>query len=125
MAGFSLYQVLNGSAPCGTRRSGLSGRTGPSPRWGGLGVAMLTTGNVVLMVFGGIAARERDRGPAHLRERAPRPARPRNTWLRKHIGHMMGGYIAASTAFLVQNASGLGPWWLTWLAPPSSGCRCW
>jgi uncharacterized membrane protein len=37
-------------------------------------------------------------------------------WLYVHIGNMMGAYIAAFTAFLVQNVS-TDPAWVAWLAP--------
>ena len=37
-------------------------------------------------------------------------------WLYVHIGNMMGAYIAALTAFLVQNVS-TDPAWVAWLAP--------
>ena len=122
IAGFSLYQVLNGERALRNKAQRPQWKDWTITALGAIsGVAMLTTGNVVLMVFGGIAAVN---VTVDLRTYVSvlRGLRvPGNTWLRKHIGHMMGGYIAASTAFLVQNASGLGPWWLVWLAPTFIG----
>ncbi len=47
---------------------------------------------------------------------------PKNAWLRRHIGMIIGSYIATSTAFLVVNISG-GPWpaWLPWALPSMIG----
>lgn len=122
IAGFSLYQVLNGERALRNKAQRPRVWDWAITALGAVsGVAMLTTGNVVLLVFGGIAALN-VAGDLRTYTAVLRGRRiPANTWLRKHIGHMMGGYIAASTAFLVQNASGLGPWWLVWLAPTFIG----
>ena len=47
---------------------------------------------------------------------------PKGAWLRRHIGMIIGSYIATSTAFLVVNSSG-GPWpaWLPWALPSMIG----
>lgn len=42
--------------------------------------------------------------------------RPSNYWLRRHIGRMMGAYIATTTAFVVVNVQ-TDPMWIAWLAP--------
>lgn len=40
------------------------------------------------------------------------------TWLARHIGMMIGSYIAAITAFLVVNINGTGHYfWIVWLGP--------
>lgn len=40
------------------------------------------------------------------------------TWLSRHIGMMIGSYIAAVTAFIVVNINGAGAYyWLVWLGP--------
>ena len=44
----------------------------------------------------------------------------KNHWIMSHIGGMMGGYIATSTAFLVVNISFL-PQLVIWLAPAAIG----
>lgn len=47
---------------------------------------------------------------------------PRNAWLRRHIGMIIGSYIATSTAFLVVNSSSdLWPAWLPWALPSMIG----
>lgn len=47
---------------------------------------------------------------------------PGNAWLRRHIGMIIGSYIATCTAFLVVNSSG-GPWpaWFPWALPSMIG----
>jgi hypothetical protein len=45
----------------------------------------------------------------------------KNTWLYKHISGMIGGYIAAITAFSVVNFSNDVPVLLVWLAPTALG----
>jgi len=45
---------------------------------------------------------------------------PRN-WLLRHIGMMLGSYIATVTAFLVTNVQNIEPQWLPWLAPTIIG----
>ncbi len=80
-------------------------------------VAMCISGQVVLMVFGGISAFlvvGDVRVHALTLRRQPVP---RHTWLQRHIGHMMGSYIATFTAFLVVNfsSSPLGVW--VWFMP--------
>lgn len=83
----------------------------------GNGAVMLFTGNIVLMVFGGISVLL---GTGDLRTHL-RVLRGKEThrlaWLRKHIGMMMGAFIATVTAFIVVNVSGVKPAWVLWLAP--------
>ncbi len=78
---------------------------------------MLYSANIVLMVFGGIGAalalgdirifvltlRGKDIG--------------RLQWLFRHIGMMVGAYIATVTAFVVVNVHDVRPVWLPWLLP--------
>jgi len=78
---------------------------------------MLFSLQVVLMVFGGLSAllvwgqvviyytvyRQK---PLH-----------RSTWLRQHIGMMMGAMIASITAFVLVNFRTFQPAWLPWLLP--------
>ena len=80
-------------------------------------VAMGMSGQVVLMVFGGISAylvvgdvRMFSLILRHL------PI-PKSLWLQRHIGHMMGSYIATVTAFLVVNYAGSSLGMLVWFAP--------
>lgn len=82
---------------------------------------MIYSMNLVLMVFGGISCFQ---VIGHVREnillargKKPGPL----SWLRRHIGMMMGAYIAAITAFVVVNAGWFAspyiPQWLPWLLP--------
>src|SRR5690606_24364717 len=68
-------------------------------------VAMALSGQLVLLVFAGISAFlvVGDVRTYALTLRG-RPV-PKLLWLQRHIGHMMGGYIAMVTAFLVVNFS--------------------
>lgn len=81
------------------------------------GAVMLFTGNIVLMVFGGISVLL---GTGDLRTHL-RVVRGqeihRLAWLRKHIGMMMGAFIATVTAFIVVNVNDFQPAWALWLAP--------
>lgn len=80
-------------------------------------VAMCISGQVVLMVFGGISV---SLVIGDLRVYAStlrgKPV-PKLTWLQRHIGHMMGSYIATVTAFLVVNFSSSPLGVLIWFAP--------
>ncbi len=115
---FTLYQGLSGYRAVRDRLRNL----GP---WDVLitvlgatnAVAMGMSGQVVLMVFGGISAylvvgdvRMYALELRHL------PI-PKLLWLQRHIGHMMGSYIATVTAFLVVNYSGSSFGMLVWFAP--------
>lgn len=80
-------------------------------------VTMLVSGQSVLMVFGGISV-PLVIGDVRVYALTLRhkPV-PKLTWLQRHIGHMMGSYIATVTAFLVVNfaSSPLGVF--VWFAP--------
>ncbi|MGF1563734.1 MAG: DUF2306 domain-containing protein [Flavobacteriales bacterium] len=81
------------------------------------GVVMLFTGNIVLMVFGGISVLLGVGNlRTHLRVRQGKEIH-RLAWLRKHIGMMMGAFIATVTAFIVVNVTNVQPGWVLWLAP--------
>lgn len=84
-------------------------------------VAMVLSGQLVLQVFAGISAFlvVGDVRTYALTLRG-RPV-PKLLWLQRHIGHMMGGYIAMVTAFLVVNfsTSSLSLW--VWFAPTIVG----
>lgn len=81
------------------------------------GIAMIATLNVVLMVFGAISL-SLVWGDVRLHSKAARgKSIPPNAWLQKHIGMMMGAFIATITAFIVVNVQGVQPYWLIWLAP--------
>jgi len=46
---------------------------------------------------------------------------PKNQWLIKHLGMMIGTYIATFTAFLVVNIHNFEPNWVIWLLPTFIG----
>jgi phosphatidylglycerophosphate synthase len=81
---------------------------------------MLLAGNLVLMVFGCISVLLVSGDIRHfVALRGTRPVPP-TAWLRRHIGFMMGAYIATFTAFLVTNGpSGYGL--SVWLGPTLVG----
>lgn len=80
------------------------------------GIAMVASGAIVLMVFGGITFllmfTEWQVFSAYRKGKEL----PRLSWLAKHIGMMTGSYIGAFTAFLVVNIQ-FEPGWVIWLAP--------
>lgn len=81
------------------------------------GVYMVSTMNIILIVFGAMCGLLALQDAAlYFRiykgaEMAP------NAWLKKHIGMMMGSYIATFTAFLVVNINDFEPAWVLWLSP--------
>jgi hypothetical protein len=119
---FALYQVHAG------RRSIRNKGLRPAAQdWAGLalgggnGVLMLATGNVVLLVFGGIST-ALALTDLRLFVRALRgQALPPLAWLRRHIGMMLGTYIATTTAFLLTLMRHQDVGWPHFLAPTIIG----
>lgn len=77
--------------------------------------------NIILMVFAGICLfniGQIIRSNISIRNNKPIQEM---LWLQRHIGMMMGAFIATITAFLVVNSyyfnQGVFPTWLVWLAP--------
>ena len=85
------------------------------------GITMIATLNIVLLVFGSLslmlAINEIRASVAILKGKEA----PRFAWLVKHIGMMMGAYIATFTAFIVVNITFEAAPWLPWLAPTIIG----
>jgi uncharacterized membrane protein len=81
------------------------------------GAFMIYTGNIVLMVFGGISVFLALSDIRTFSAVLSGKSLPPSAWLRKHIGMMLGAYIATITAFLVVNITNVEPAWLIWLAP--------
>ncbi|MBZ0205126.1 MAG: DUF2306 domain-containing protein [Flavobacteriales bacterium] len=80
-------------------------------------VAMVLSGHLVLMVFGGISAWlvfGDVRTYVYTLRHMPVP---KLLWLQRHIGHMLGSYIATVTAFLVVNLSSSPLGMMIWFAP--------
>jgi len=85
------------------------------------GILMISTLNTVLLVFGSLSlVLSINDTRAYLLIGKGKEA-PRFAWLIKHIGMMMGAYIATFTAFIVVNISYDPAPWLPWLAPTMTG----
>lgn len=78
------------------------------------GVLMLSSLNLVLMVFGGIQLGLALQDVYGWWVRGRSAKLPPMAWLRRHLGNMIGAYIAVFTAFLVVNSNGH---WIVWLGP--------
>lgn len=122
IAGFAFYQNVNGYRAIRNKTL--------RPNWldwsitgTGLvtGIFMLLTMNPVLLVFGGISlflvAGDIRTYNLVLNDKPV----PKLAWLSRHIGMMMGAYIATVTAFVVVNVRHFEPAWLPWLAPTVLG----
>jgi uncharacterized membrane protein len=86
-------------------------------------VVMIYTLNIVLMVFGGISI-SLIIGDFRTFIKTTRGQEiPKMAWLKRHIGMMMGTYIATITAFIVTTGprtewyASIQPQWLPWVLP--------
>lgn len=119
---FSMYQVLGGHRA--VRKKSLR----PSiADWSitvigaANGVAMLWSAQVVLLVFGLLSVWfVINDVRTYLLVLRNGPV-PRMLWLQRHIGYMMGAYIATFTAFLVVNVGTSSAGLLAWLGPTAVG----
>lgn len=85
------------------------------------GILMILSWNLVLIVFGSIALFLAILDiRLYVAVRSGR-ALPKLIWLTRHIGFMMGAYIATFTAFVVVNVQFEALPWLPWLAPTFIG----
>lgn len=119
---FALYQVH-----AGLRSIRNKGLRPAAQDWAGLalgavnGGLMIATGNIVLLVFGGIST-ALALTDLRLFVRALRgKALPHLAWLRRHIGMMLGTYIATTTAFLLTLMRDLDVGWPHFLGPTIIG----
>jgi uncharacterized membrane protein len=119
---FALYQNISGYRAIHNKSR--------IPHWtdwlitavGGLnGIGMLLTGNIVLLVFGGISTFLAVGDTILYAKVLQGKVIGKKEWLRQHIGMMMGTYIATSTAFLVVNIQQFDPYWVPWLLPTAIG----
>lgn len=115
---FTLYQGLNGyrAVKFRLRRTGtwdllitLMGAVNA--------VAMLTSGHMVLMVFGGLSAYLVFGDVRTYTYTLRGMPVPKLLWLQRHIGFMLGSYIATVTAFLVVNVTSSPLGAMIWFAP--------
>lgn len=84
-------------------------------------ICMIVTLNLVLLIFGGIAIYlvTLDLITYSVVLRGKQVSKL--AWLSRHIGMMMGAYIATVTAFVVVNVQHFEPAWLPWLLPTIAG----
>lgn len=81
---------------------------------------MVFSGNIVLIVFGSLSLLQ-SRLEYRIFKKAGIGQLAKNDWLKRHIGMMMGSYIATLTAFLVVNIKHFEPAWLPWIFPTLVG----
>lgn len=78
---------------------------------------MLSSFQIVLMVFGGLSALLIwGQAMLYYTVYLKKPL-PKSTWIRQHIGMMMGAMIASITAFVLVNFRTFQPAWIPWLLP--------
>jgi hypothetical protein len=82
---------------------------------------MVYSMNLVLMVFGGISTMLAITDLRIFITVLRGQTLPKLVWLSRHIGMMLGTYIATCTAFLVVNVQYVEPIWLPWLLPTFLG----
>ncbi len=82
---------------------------------------MLTSPQIVLIVFGAIGSFLALRDAKLLYDVKNKKEILKSTWVIRHIGMMLGGYIATFTAFLVVNVTLVSLPWLPWLLPTIIG----
>lgn len=85
------------------------------------GIIMISTLQTVLLVFGGISLFLVAGDLRIYFQVLNGKTVPRLAWLARHIGMMMGAYIATVTAFVVVNVNNVEPAWLPWLLPTMLG----
>lgn len=85
------------------------------------GAWMLSTLNPVLMVFGGISVWLAIQDTRTFVHTARGGSAGPKAWLVRHIGMMMGTYIATTTAFLLTALRSLDLGMIVWLAPTVLG----
>lgn len=122
IAGFAFYQNVNGYRAIHNKSL--------RPTWidwsvtaTGLvtGIFMILTLNTVLLVFGGLSLFLAFSDMRTYNRVLNNKPIPKLEWLSRHIGMMMGAYIATVTAFVVVNVQHFEPAWLPWLAPTIVG----
>lgn len=84
-------------------------------------VTMILTFNLVLIVFGSLLTVNVIQETTTFLKARKAQLEKTNKWLIRHIGMMLGSFIATTTAFLVTNVQDFNPAWLPWLAPTIVG----
>ncbi|PWL27093.1 MAG: hypothetical protein DCO96_12190 [Fluviicola sp. XM-24bin1] len=83
--------------------------------------SMILTFNIVLIVFGSLLTVNIIQETTTFFQARKAQLEKTNKWLIRHIGMMLGSFIATTTAFLVTNVQDFDPAWLPWLAPTIVG----
>lgn len=81
------------------------------------GTWMLTTLDPILIAFGSISLSLGVNDCRNYYRLFRQQSLKKNAWLRRHVGHMLGTYLSAFTAFLVMNVQLPNYEVLVWLAP--------
>ena len=84
-------------------------------------VLMILSKNMILMVFGGISIFLIYSTFVIYFNNLKNKPQLKMIWLPRHIGMMLGAYIATTTAFIVVNLSYAAIPWLPWLLPTFIG----
>ncbi len=84
-------------------------------------IFMLISGNTVLLVFGSLNSLFVISTFRIFIKTLQGKEIPKLQWLARHIGMMLGTYIATTTAFIVVNVKHVNPAWLPWLLPSIIG----
>lgn len=119
---FSLYMVHGGSRAIHNKALLAAPQDWTMLLLGGLNAFwMLASFNVVLMIFGGIGLFLSVGDVRTFLFTARGGKVDPKAWLRRHIGMMMGTYIATTTAFLLTALKSLDLGIMVWLAPTILG----
>ena len=95
--------------------------------WFFLGTAVITaavmiyTLNIVLLIFGILFSLNIVQECILFLKARKNDFRRTSKWLVRHIGMMLGSFIATCTAFLVTNVQDFDPAWVPWIAPTVAG----
>ena len=84
-------------------------------------IAMALSAQIVLIIFGVLGSFLAFRDAKLLYDIKNNKEIQKSTWIIRHIGMMLGGYIATFTAFLVVNITLKSAPWLPWLLPTIIG----
>lgn len=84
-------------------------------------IFMIASMNLILMVLGSLFAANLFQDGQLFYQVIKGKNVSAKRWLIRHIGMILGSYIATTTAFLVVNVQNFQPLWLPWLAPSIIG----
>ena len=85
------------------------------------GVWMIASMHIILMVFGAIGCFLAVSDFRLFVQIIQHKETSKNQWLLRHLGMMLGAYIATSTAFIVVNIQMMDYVWIPWLVPTAIG----